>query len=100
LPTAEAKCDKLKKFDALGRGKNNLSAKEGFPGLDWTHCDGKDSPNKDLCPTEDAVAAICLAKKPLKGPAVAKNWCIPSFAIIDDVKRRTDCVNWCTNYNM
>jgi hypothetical protein len=95
---AEAMCNTLEMFDGLGRGENNKPTADGFPGLDWTHCDGNNSPNEDLCPTEDAVTAICSAKNPLKNPAVKKNWCIPTFAIIDDDDRRADCVKWCTNY--
>ena len=91
---AEAMCTSLETFDGLGRGENNRPADAGFPGLDWSHCGG----GNNLCPTEDAVAAICSAKEPLENPAVKKNWCIPSFAIIEDVGRRTDCVKWCTNY--
>jgi hypothetical protein len=92
LAAAEAMCTTLETFDGLGRGENKK-------GLDWTHCDGNNnSPNEDLCPTNDAVAAICSAKNPLLNPAVKKNWCIPSFAILDNDDRRADCVLWCTNY--
>jgi hypothetical protein len=91
LTAAEVMCETLETFEGLGRGVNNIRNKDG---LDWSHCGG----TEDLCPTEDAVEAICLAKSPLLNPAVKKNWCIPTFASIGDEDRRTDCVKWCTNY--
>jgi hypothetical protein len=94
--TAEFMCKILETFDNLGRKQN---ARDGFPGLDWSPlCDDFQPLDEFLCPTEDAVAAICSAKNPDKNPAVKKNWCLPFFEVITGDERRGDCVKFCTNY--
>jgi hypothetical protein len=96
IETAELMCKILETFDNLGRKQN---ARDGFPGLDWSPlCDDFQPLDEFLCPTEDAVAAICSAKNPDKNPAVQNNWCLPFFAFIDGDERRGDCIKFCTNY--
>jgi hypothetical protein len=68
-------------------------------GLNWAPlCDDFDPLDDYLCPGEEEVADICLAKLPLENPAVRNNWCIPVFGAIEDLDRRTDCIKFCTNY--
>jgi hypothetical protein len=94
--TADLLCKILETFDNLGRKQN---ARDSFPGLDWSPlCDDFQPLDEFLCPTEDAVAAICSAKNPDKNPAVQQNWCLPFFGIIAGDERRGDCIKFCTNY--
>ena len=78
--------------------QNNLRAKDGFPGLTWSPlCDEFDPLDDFLCPTEDAVGAICSANKPYENPAVLKNYCIPTFSILES-DRGDECIMFCANY--
>jgi hypothetical protein len=91
---AELTCKMLETFDNMGRDENKFGV-----GLNWAPlCDDFDPLDDYLCPGEEEVADICLAKLPLENPAVRKNWCIPVFGAIEDLDRRTDCIKFCTNY--
>jgi uncharacterized surface protein with fasciclin (FAS1) repeats len=93
---AEDMCKSLETFDNMGRGENNDNI---VAGLSWIPlCDDFEPLNDSLCPTENAVAAICSAEKPYENPAVRKNWCHPLFELIEDSDRYDSCMTFCTNY--
>jgi hypothetical protein len=93
---AESTCSMLESFENMGSDENRITV-DGRQS--WSQlCDDFEPINEFVCPTEDAVAAICSAKFPDENPAVQKNWCIPAFEMLEDEERRDDCIKFCTDY--
>jgi hypothetical protein len=97
LPDAESTCNILEAFDNMGHDENKMVRADGQ--IKWKRlCDDFDSVDQMLCPTDDAVAAICAYQVPHNNPAVKHAWCIPVYGMMEDTERSAQCIKYCTNY--
>jgi hypothetical protein len=94
---AESTCNMLEVYDNMGHDENKMVRADGE--IKWKRlCDDFQPVDHMLCPTADAVAAICAAKVPDLNPAVKNAWCIPMYGMMEPVERSDECIKYCTNF--